>query len=97
MGPPVLNGQDLVLGGLTFKNRGHWGSRYILIIYLIYTSAAKRKEIVDPVVKRKHFREFSPFGGFLREFSSQWGILVPVPNLNLFSSHHQFFSIMVKN
>ena len=26
---PVLIGKGLVLGGLTFKNRGHWGSRYI--------------------------------------------------------------------
>ena len=25
----VLNGKGLALGGLTFKNRGHWGSRYI--------------------------------------------------------------------
>ena len=26
----ILNGKGLVLGGLTFKNRGHWGSRYII-------------------------------------------------------------------
>ena len=26
----VLSGKGLVLGGLTFKNRGHLGSRYIL-------------------------------------------------------------------
>ena len=28
MGPFVLNGKGLVLGGLTFKNRGHLGSKY---------------------------------------------------------------------
>ena len=31
---PVLNGKGLVLGGLTFKNRGQLGSRYIYILYL---------------------------------------------------------------
>ena len=28
----VLIGKGLVLGGLTFNNRGHWGSRYIHIV-----------------------------------------------------------------
>ena len=28
----VLNGKGLVLEGLTFKNRGHLGSRYIYIL-----------------------------------------------------------------
>ena len=27
----VLIGKGLVFGGMTFKNRGHWGSRYIYI------------------------------------------------------------------
>ena len=33
---PVLIGKGLVLGGLTFKNRGHWGCRYIFIFAYIY-------------------------------------------------------------
>ena len=29
----VLVGKGLVLGGLTFKNRGHWGSRYTIVLF----------------------------------------------------------------
>ena len=36
MGPLVLSGKGVVSGGLTFKNRGHWGSRYIYIYISIY-------------------------------------------------------------
>ena len=32
----VLIGKGFVLGGLTFKNRGNWGSRYICIYTYIY-------------------------------------------------------------
>ena len=36
MGPFVLNGKGLVLGGLTFKNRGHLGSKYTYMSCLIF-------------------------------------------------------------
>ena len=35
----VLIGKGLVLGGLTFKNRGHLGSRYIYILIIISMSS----------------------------------------------------------
>ena len=39
MGPLVLIGKGLVLGGLTFKDRGHLGSRQLLV----YSSICMKK------------------------------------------------------
>ena len=43
---PVLIGKGLVLGGSTFKNRGHLGSRYILLSIL---SIQKPNAMENPV------------------------------------------------
>ena len=39
----VLIGKGLVLGGSTFKNRGHWGSRYIYILWFVLVHNEKAK------------------------------------------------------
>ena len=48
---PVLTGKGLVLGGLTFKNRGHWGSRYIMFIGTRIFSAFRSIRISKCTIK----------------------------------------------